>query len=200
MKFIIVIIIIIIIILFILFFSSDSTQWSDHSGDNFYTIILHNSFISTARSRPFLAFFSCVTRECNINDEAMFVHKGDFRAIEIQFLVSFYSWIPKYFEIFIILNILGNMLIPFYTPLKLMLFAQQCPRYSIVSLFILFPGQLWTLWCVRNIWGVIYACAFSSNMASTYMTFPCCFSFRSFIFNISCCSWKGNITLKGVHA
>ena len=89
MKFIIVvIIIIIIIILFILFFSSDSTQWSDHSGDNFYTIILHNSFISTARSRPFLAFSSCVTRECNINDEAMFVHKGDFRAIEIQFLVS----------------------------------------------------------------------------------------------------------------
>ena len=96
MKFIIVIIIIIIIIiiLFILFFSSDSTQWSDHSGDNFYTIISHNSFILTARSRPFLASSSCVTRECNINDEAipvLFVHKGDVRATEIQFLVSLYS-------------------------------------------------------------------------------------------------------------
>ena len=144
MKFIIVIIIIIIIIIF----SSDSTQWSDHSGDNFYTIILHNSFISTARSRPFLAFSSCVTRECNINDEAipvLFVHKGDVRAIVIQFLDSLYRKIPKYFEIFIILNILGNMLIPFYTPLKFILFAQQGPRYSIVSLFILFPCQFWTL-------------------------------------------------------
>lgn len=38
--------------------------------------------------KTLFGLFFCVTRECNINDEAMFVNKGDFRAIEIQFLVS----------------------------------------------------------------------------------------------------------------